>query len=198
MSTTKEGACAWGKQMPGLPSCCSWIAKTRMGLFEDKVSPDLTIHQIDDHILLLKLLFFHGMNPRFQMPNISMEPATARYRNPLLCLSSLPISGSFARHPVGSSASCKPRCLLENMTLRVNLRMAPLNFWQVFEPQMDWKSFLHGFFSNPTSKSLSSEVSAGILMAVIQSSMGGSESTGRGYPPIIHWMTSWKARIVCI
>lgn len=84
MSTTKEGACAWGKQMPGLPSCCSWIAKTRMGLFEDKVSPDLTIHQIDDHILLLKLLFFHGMNPRFQMPNISMEPATARYRNPLL------------------------------------------------------------------------------------------------------------------
>ena len=80
----KEGACAWGKQMRGLPSCCSWIAKTRMGLFEDKVPPDLTIDQIDDHILLLKLLFFHGMNPHFQMLNISMEPATARYRNPLL------------------------------------------------------------------------------------------------------------------
>lgn len=55
-----------------------------MGLFEDKVPPDLTIDQIDDHILLLKLLFFHGMNPHFQMLNISMEPATARYRNPLL------------------------------------------------------------------------------------------------------------------
>ena len=115
-------------------------------------------------------------------------------------LSSLPISGSFARHPVGSSASCKPRCLLENMTSRVNLRMAPLNFRHVFEPQMDSFFFLHGFFSNPTSKSLSSEVSAGILMAVIQSSMGGSEwteSTESGIASHPKWPAGKPAEFVC-
>ena len=184
----KEGACAWGKQMRGLPSCCSWIAKTRMGLFEDKVPPDLTIDQIDDHILLLKLLFFHGMNPHFQMLNISMEPATARYRNPLLLVCLLFLSLE-ALHDILLEAQ---PVASQDVYWKTWPRVSILGwhhsiFGKFLSPKWTGK-ILHGFFSNPTSKSLSSEVSAGILMAVIQSSMGGSESTiGDTLPSSIGW-----------
>ena len=57
-----------------------------MGWFYDKVPRHLTIDPIDYHILVLKLetaLFTRDESP-FSMLDISMEPATARYRNPLL------------------------------------------------------------------------------------------------------------------